>query len=100
VSSILIDLAQRDTKSNSVRFAKVLAPEMEKTGRAMPQSHKFAGFRVLKAPDVPSVLLEMGYLTNADDELQLKSETWRRQLAQAVLRALDGYFAAPASASP
>jgi N-acetylmuramoyl-L-alanine amidase len=100
VSSILIDLAQRDTKANSVRFAKVLAPEMEKTGRAMPQSHKFAGFRVLKAPDVPSVLLEMGYLTNADDEMQLKSETWRRQLAQAVLRALDGFFAAPPPAPP
>lgn len=94
VSSILIDLAQRDTKGNSVRFAKALAPELEKTGRSMPQSHKFAGFRVLKAPDVPSVLLEMGYLTNADDEVQLKSETWRRQLAQAMLRALDSHFSA------
>ena len=100
VSSILIDLAQRDTKANSVKFAKVLAPEMAKTGRSMPRSHKFAGFRVLKAPDVPSVLLEMGYLTNADDELQLKSETWRRQLAQAVLRALDAYFAAAPAKAP
>jgi N-acetylmuramoyl-L-alanine amidase len=93
VSSILIDMAQRDTKSNSVRFAKALAPELEKTGRTMSRSHKFAGFRVLKAPDVPSVLLEMGYLTNADEEVQLRSETWRRQLAQAVLRALDRHFA-------
>jgi N-acetylmuramoyl-L-alanine amidase len=100
VSSILIELAQRDTKSNSVRFAKALAPELEKTGRSMQRSHKFAGFRVLKAPDVPSVLLEMGYITNADEELQLKSETWRRQLAQAVLRSLDSYFAVKPAAAP
>jgi N-acetylmuramoyl-L-alanine amidase len=100
VSSILIDMAQRDTKVNSIRFAKALAPELEKTGRTMSKSHKFAGFRVLKAPDVPSVLLEMGYLTNADEEVQLRSETWRRQLAQAMLRALDGYFAAAPKTGP
>lgn len=94
VSSILIDLAQRETKVNSVRFAKALVPELEKTGRTLARSHKFAGFRVLKAPDVPSVLLEMGYMTNAADEVQLLSASWRRQLAQAMLRALDGYFAA------
>lgn len=92
VSSILIDLAQRDTKANSVKFAKALVPELEKTGRTLARSHKFAGFRVLKAPDVPSVLLEMGYLTNADDEVQLLSAPWRRQLAQAMLRALDAHF--------
>jgi N-acetylmuramoyl-L-alanine amidase len=92
VSSILIDLAQRETKTNSVRFAKTLVPELEKTGRTSPRSHKFAGFRVLKAPDVPSVLLEMGYLTNAADEVQLLSASWRKQLSQAVLRALDAHF--------
>lgn len=100
VSSILIDLAQRDTKANSVRFAKTLAPELERTGRAVQGSHKFAGFRVLKAPDVPSVLLEMGYLTNADEEVQLRSAAWRRQLAQAMLLALDRYFAAQPPAAP
>jgi N-acetylmuramoyl-L-alanine amidase len=100
VSSILIDLAQRDTKANSVRFAKTLAPELERTGRARQGSHKFAGFRVLKAPDIPSVLLEMGYLTNADEEVQLRSAAWRRQLAQAVLQALDRYFAAKPAAAP
>lgn len=100
VSSILIDLAQRDTKANSIRFAKALAPELEKTGRTMSRSHKFAGFRVLKAPDIPSVLLEMGYLTNADEEVQLRSETWRRQLSQAVLRALDRHFAGQGTPLP
>jgi N-acetylmuramoyl-L-alanine amidase len=92
VSSILIDLAQRDTKMKSVNFAHALVPELQKTGRTVPRSHKFAGFRVLKAPDVPSVLLEMGYLTNAADEIQLQSAAWRAMLAQAVLRALDAHF--------
>jgi N-acetylmuramoyl-L-alanine amidase len=92
VSSILIDLAQRDTKLKSVNFARALVPELNKTGRTVPRSHKFAGFRVLKAPDVPSVLLEMGYLTNAADEVQLQSAAWRATLVQAVVRALDAHF--------
>jgi N-acetylmuramoyl-L-alanine amidase len=99
VTNILIDLAQRETKNNSVRFARTLVPELERTGRVVAKSHKFAGFRVLKAPDVPSVLIELGYLTNASDESQLRSETWRAQLAQAVVRAVERYFRAEKSAN-
>lgn len=92
VSEILIDLAQRDTKLNSVRFAGVLVPRLLQSGATTERSHKFAGFRVLKAPDVPSVLLEMGYLTNAADESRLTNPVWQGQLALAILGALDVYF--------
>jgi N-acetylmuramoyl-L-alanine amidase len=52
-----------------------------------------AGFRVLKAPDVPSVLLELGFLSNPDDEKKLTSEQWRDRMADSVTEAIDGYFA-------
>ena len=92
VSSILIDLAQRETKNNSVKFAKLLVPELQKVGTLTQKSHRFAGFRVLKAPDVPSVLIEVGYLTNAVDESAMRANWWRRGMAQAIARAVDQYF--------
>lgn len=94
VSSILIDLAQRETMNKSIRFAQKLVPELQHTGKLVPKFHKFAGFRVLKAPDVPSVLLEIGYLSNLEDETQMRNSAWRQQLAQAIVRAIDRYFAA------
>lgn len=94
VSSILIDLAQRETMNKSIRFAQTLVPELQNTGRLVPKSHKFAGFRVLKAPDVPSVLVEIGFLSNVEDESQMRNSAWRQQLAQAIVRAIDRYFAA------
>ncbi len=92
VMSILIDLAQRETKNNSVKFAKVLVPELQKVGTVTQKSHRFAGFRVLKAPDVPSVLIEVGYLTNAVDESAMRANWWRRGMARAIARAVDQYL--------
>ncbi|HAJ48273.1 MAG TPA: N-acetylmuramoyl-L-alanine amidase, partial [Alphaproteobacteria bacterium] len=92
VSSILIDLAQKETKGKSIDFARSLVVELQETGPMVPKSHKFAGFRVLKAPDVPSVLIEMGYLTNAQDEGRILDERWQWQFAKAVTRAVDTYF--------
>jgi N-acetylmuramoyl-L-alanine amidase len=54
---------------------------------------KSAGFRVLKSPDVPSVLLELGFLSNPDDEKELTSEPWRAAMAEKVVAAIDSYFA-------
>ncbi len=93
VTTILIDLAQRETMNFSASFANMLLPEIGKTGRLLRKSHRFAGFAVLKAPDVPSVLIEMGYLSNREDERLLTSPSLRRNLILAIARAIDKYFA-------
>lgn len=92
VRSILIDLAQRETMNKSVRFAKLLLPQLGKTGALLKNSHRFAGFRVLKAPDVPSVLVELGLLSNRHDAKILTSNSGRQKLAAAVKEAVDAYF--------
>jgi N-acetylmuramoyl-L-alanine amidase len=93
VTSILIDLAQRETKNNAARFAQVLLPELRSSGRVSAQTHKFAGFVVLKAPDVPSVLLETGYLSNMEDEEALSNARFRATMASGIARGVDRYFA-------
>ena len=93
VANILIDLAQRESMNESVRFASLLIKELRRKTRVLRRSHRFAGFAVLKAPDVPSVLLEVGFLSNREDEKALRSKKYRAKLAAAVVRAVDGYFA-------
>ncbi len=92
VTSILIDLAQRETKNNSVKFAQLLVPELQRAGGVTHKSHRFAGFVVLKAPDVPSVLIEVGYLSNHADESVMNTRRWRRRMADSISRAVDSYF--------
>lgn len=91
VTSILIDLAQRETKNLSARFAGYVTKELSKTTRMIYGSHRFAGFAVLKSPDVPSILVELGYLSNELDEKDLASERHRSRMAKAILRAIDQY---------
>ncbi len=92
VTSILIDLAQRETKNLSARFASLLTDQLGERTLVLRDSHRFAGFVVLKALDVPSVLLELGYLSNADDEAALSSKRHRRVVAKAIRDAVDRYF--------
>lgn len=92
VTSILIDLAQRETKNNAVKFAQKLVPELQKVGDVTHNGHRFAGFRVLKAPDVPSVLVEVGYVSNRYDESVMVTNRWRRGMASAISRTVDRYF--------
>lgn len=94
VVSILISLAQRETMNYSARFANVLVPELERHKVAVRRKpHRFAGFRVLKAPDVPSVLLELGYLSNPKEERHLRSPQGRATVTAALVSAIDRYFA-------
>ena len=93
VARILIDLRQRLTKNESVTLAKGLIGELGDSTRLLRNNHRFAGFAVLKAPDIPSVLIEMGYLSNRTDERLLRQSTHRRKLASAIVQAIDGYFA-------
>jgi len=92
VTGILIDLAQRETKNYSSRFAKTVVDHASQKTATLDPAHRFAGFVVLKAPDVPSVLIELGFLTNPDDEKQLTSPTWRATMAKTLSRSVDRYF--------
>jgi N-acetylmuramoyl-L-alanine amidase len=93
VADILIDLAQRETRTFSNRFARLLMGEMKTTTRMHKHPLKSAGFRVLKAPDVPSVLVELGYVSNKDDLEHLVSENWRSRTVGSVAQAIDAFFA-------
>jgi N-acetylmuramoyl-L-alanine amidase len=93
IADILIDLAQRETKAFSAQFAHTLATELKSTVRLHKHPLKSAGFRVLKAPDVPSVLLELGYVSNKDDLKQLTSDTWRAHAGDSIMHAIDTFFA-------
>jgi N-acetylmuramoyl-L-alanine amidase len=93
VANILIDLAQRETMNLSATFASQVIDELARSVRVLRRSHRFAGFAVLKAPDVPSVLIEMGYLSNREDERFLRSSKRRSALVSALARAVNTYFA-------
>ena len=93
VADILIDLAQRETRTYSNRFARLLVGEMKTTARMHKRPLKSAGFKVLKAPDVPSVLIELGYVSNKADLQHLVSEAWRSRTVGSMAQAIDAFFA-------
>jgi N-acetylmuramoyl-L-alanine amidase len=93
VADILIELAQRETKTFSQKFAGGLVHEMKRVARMHKRPLKSAGFRVLRAPDVPSILLELGYVSTKEDLKQLLSESWRARTADSIVQAVDSFFA-------
>jgi len=93
VADILIDLARRETKTFSMQFARGLVTEMRNATRMHKDPLRSAGFRVLKAPDVPSVLIELGYVSNRGDLKSLTSDAWRNKTAASIAKAIDTYFA-------
>ena len=92
VADILIDLAQRETRTFSNRFARTLMGEMKTKVRMHKHPLKSAGFRVLKAPDVPSVLVELGYVSNKADLQLLVSEAWRSKTVATMAQAIDAFL--------
>lgn len=92
VGDILVDLAQRKTATQSDAFADILLDELEGATKLIGNSHRKAGYFVLLAPDVPAVLLELGFLSNPDDEKLLKTKTHRAKIMRSVSRAIDTYF--------
>ncbi len=92
VAGILIDLAQRETKNYSSRFARSVVNHARGETPLLEPTHRFAGFVVLKAPDVPSVLIELGFLTNRSDERNLTSPRWRTKVATSFVSAVNRYF--------
>lgn len=98
VDRILLDMTQRATQNRSAQFARVLLTHLE--GSETPllrRSHRDAGLAVLLAPDVPAVLLEMGFITNPEDERMLTDERARRRLMKTVADGIDRYFRQPAA---
>ena len=93
VSSILIDLAQRETMNVSSQFASLLQREMSPMVPFKTDFHRFAGLIVLKAPDVPSVLLETGYISNDADMKLLFSKSYQHDIAVGIRRAVETHFA-------
>jgi N-acetylmuramoyl-L-alanine amidase len=93
VANILLDLAQRETKTYSVQFARKLVSDMEGATLLHEKPIRSAGFRVLRAPDVPSVLIELGYMSSKQDLKSLMSDSWRDRTVDSIAEAIDTYFA-------
>jgi N-acetylmuramoyl-L-alanine amidase len=93
VAQILASLVRRETRAASVRIARSLVGSLDQDLPMLPNPDRHAGFVVLKAADIPSVLVEMGFMSNPRDEAALRQVEHRRMVAQAMRRAVDAYFA-------
>ena len=94
VANILIDLTQRETMNKSTSFADAIVASLDPHINRLGGTHRFAGFRVLKAPDIPSVLIELGFITNEQDERLLLSADYRDLVIASVIKGIDHYYAA------
>lgn len=92
VSNVLIDLAKQDTMKESRKYADLVVKEMKRNVQLIPNAHRFAGFAVLKSANIPSVLLEMGYLSNKQEDRLLQQASYRKKLAKALVKAVNLYF--------
>ncbi len=92
VAGILVDLTMRETRSFTTQFAQGLVRELKQAAQLNKNPLRSAGFRVLKAPDVPSVLLELGYLSSKEDAKAMMSDAWRDKATAAVAKSIDRYF--------
>ena len=92
VGDILIDLLQRNTMNVSIAFAEALQGELDDRIAFRGEFHHFAGFRVLKAADTPSVLLETGYVSNADDAALLTSKAGQKIIGDGIARAVEAHL--------
>ena len=92
VAGILVDLAQRETKNFSHHFARTVVGELKTAAKLHRNPLKSAGFKVLKAPDVPSVLIELGYVSNKQDLKLMTSDAWRTRTSEAVAQAVNTFF--------
>jgi len=92
VADILIDLARRETKTFSLQFAQALVGELKSAARLHQHPLKAAALVVLKAPDVPSVLVELGFVSNKSDLKSLTSAEWRERSADAMAQAVEAFL--------
>ncbi len=95
INDVLISLSQNDSRNKSSKFAGYVVGEAKKQVKLVSNAHKFAGFAVLKAPDIPSVLIELGYLSNYNEEKFLRQPSYRKKLSEAIARSVVRYFKDP-----
>ncbi len=95
INDVLISLSQNDSRNKSSKFAGYVVSEAQKQVKLVSNAHKFAGFAVLKAPDIPSVLIELGYLSNYNEEKFLRQPAYRKKLSEAITRSVVRYFKDP-----
>ena len=99
INDVLISLSQNDSRNKSSKFAGYVVNEMKQRVKLVSNAHKFAGFAVLKAPDIPSVLVELGYVSNYTEETFLRQPAYRKKLGEAITKAVMRYFNDPEVAS-
>lgn len=93
IMKTLIDLSQRESKNSSSRFANICISSVRNSEtKILQNTHRFAGFAVLTAPDMASVLIELGYLSNKQEEKLLNSLSYKRKIAESLVKAIDEYF--------
>ncbi len=92
VANILIDLAQRDTKNKSIMLADSLVSALRGNIKLLPNTHRFAGFAVLKAPDIPSALIEIGFLSNPKEEQLIKTAHYRQKVIKYLIQGIEDYI--------
>ncbi len=92
VLDILLDLTRRETRNFGTVFARNLVKELKVATPMFKVPHQQAGFKVLEAPDVPSAMIELGFVSNAEDEKLLTSDAWRQKTAASVVQAIDDFF--------
>ncbi len=100
VADILLDLVRRETKTLSIHFARTLVDGLRHDVDMVGNPHRYAGFRVLKAHDVPSVLLELGYLSSKDDARLLVDPKWQEEVSSTVTRVVERFFGDRQARSP
>ncbi len=94
VARILASLVRQETRAGSARIAHTLVSTLDRELPMLPNPTRHAGFQVLKAADIPSVLVEMGFMSNPRDEAALRRVEHRKLVAEAMKRAVDGWFVA------
>lgn len=99
INDVLISLSQNDSRNKASKFSSYVVQNMKKQVKVLSNAHRFAGFAVLKAPDIPSVLVELGYLSNYTEEKYLRQPNYRKKLAEAITKSVVSYFNDPEIAS-
>ncbi len=92
VTNILIDLTKRETLNQSSHLVNFMIKEFRNEMNLLNRTHRFAGFAVLKSLDIPSVLIEMGYLSNKDDSRLLINKNYQKKISQNIVKAVRNYF--------